>query len=123
MMVALARLMSNQTTIGAAGNAVNQLGTLPLRFRSPYDFEAEGGGTGGAGMLAEAAAVLAFAAVEASVLAPGGGSVALETVVLLSGLELLPGTGGGGLEIQLYLLLSTGIPYLTPSENWLRRES
>ena len=93
-------------------------------LRSPYDFEAEGGGTGGAGMLAEAAAVLAFAAVEAaSVLAPGGGSVALETVVLLSGLELLPGTGGGGLEIQLYLLLSTGIPYLTPSENWLRRES
>ena len=74
-------------------------------------------------MLAEAAAVLAFAAVEASVLAPGGGSVALETVVLLSGLELLPGTGGGGLEIQLYLLLSTGIPYLAASLNWFRSES
>ena len=33
-MVMVARLMSNQTTIGAAGNAVNQLGTLPVRFRS-----------------------------------------------------------------------------------------
>ena len=35
LVVALARLMSNQSSVGAAGNAVNQLGTLPLRFRSP----------------------------------------------------------------------------------------